>query len=79
MTLSTVSSSDEDLYELMRYYSEVGIIDNNEFLLAELRTYLDQRFDFMDRKIMLKFCIMLKDMGMLFEDKDLLDKLEHSF
>jgi len=79
MTLHTVSSSDQDLFDLMQYYNETGIIEKNEFLLAELRTYLDQRFNFMSRTMMLQFCTFLKDLGMLFEDRDLILKLEDHF
>ena len=67
------------MYNLMRYYNEAGIIDQNEYLLAELRTYVDERFDFMPRTMVLKYCNLLKDLGMLFEDKDLIMKLERNF
>lgn len=79
MTLNTVSSSDQDLYDLMVYYNEVGIIDQNEYLLAELRQYIDERFDYMNREMTLKFCNLLKDLGMLFEDKDIMVKLQKHF
>lgn len=79
MTLNTVSQSDLDLYNLMVYYNEQGIIERNEYLLAELRQYIDARFDYMDRTMILKFCNLLKDLGMLFEDKDLMLKLQRHF
>ena len=68
MTLDTTSSSDEDLFELMMYYDEHGILSENEYLLAQLREYLDNRFNFMSRQLILKYCTFLKDIGMFFQD-----------
>jgi len=79
MTLNTVSSSDQDLLELMTYYNEQGIIDQNEYLLAQLREYIDHRFDYMDRHMILKYCTLLKDLGMFFEDKEMIQRLESYF
>lgn len=53
MTLNTVSSSDQDLLNLMVYYNEAGVLDQNEYLLAELRQYIGQRFDYMNRDLIL--------------------------
>lgn len=75
MTLKTVGSSDKDLYNLMRYYLDQGILETNEYLMATLREYLDQRFDVMDRDMILKYCELLKDFGMFFEDHDLIIRL----
>lgn len=79
MTLNTVSQSDQDLYDLMVYYNDVGIIEQNEYLLADLRRFVDDRFDYMSRSMILKFCNLLRDLGMLFEDKDLMLKLQRHF
>ena len=49
MTLNTVSSSDEDFLELMKYYNDDGILHQNEYLLAQLREYIGNRFDLMQR------------------------------
>jgi hypothetical protein len=75
MTLNTASSSDEDLYNLMQYYNENDILNQNEYLLANLRTYIDERFHYMDRHMILKYCEFLKDLGMFFEDQALIDRL----
>lgn len=75
MTLNTASSSDEDLYDLMQYYNENDILNQNEYLLANLRAYVDERFIFMDRKMILKYCEFLKDLGMFFEDRELIERL----
>ena len=79
MTLNTASSSDEDLFNLMKYYDENDILNQNEYLLANLRGYIDQRFNFMERSMILKYCEFLKDLGMLFEDRDLIEKLQAYF
>ena len=75
MTLNTASSSDQDLFDLMKYYDENDILNQNEYLLANLRGYVDQRFSFMDRQMILKYCEFLKDLGMLFEDRELIERL----
>ena len=79
MTLNTTSSSDADLFELMMYYDEKGILNENEYLLAQLREYLDNRFDFMDRQLILKYCTFLKDIGMFFQDQSMILRLEEYF
>ena len=79
MTLKTVSSNDEDLLKLMQYYSDEGILNQNEYLLAMLRQYVDERFNFMDRKTILKYCEFLKDVGMFFEDKEMIVRLNEYF
>lgn len=79
MTLNTASSSDDDFYSLMKYYDENDILNQNEYLLANLRAYVDQRFNFMDRKMILKYCEFLKDLGMFFEDKELIERLQVYF
>lgn len=79
MTLKTVSSNDEDLLSLMQYYSEEGILNENEYLLAMLRQYVDERFNFMERKTILKYCEFLKDVGMFFEDKEMITRLNEYF
>ena len=66
MTLNTVSNNDKDLLDLMKYYSESGILDQNEYLLAQLRQYIEHRFNFMGREMILDYCEFLKDMGMFF-------------
>lgn len=63
----------------MMYYNEKGIINENEFLLAELRKYIDERFEFMNRTMILKYVTLLKDLGMLFEDQDIMLKLQRYF
>lgn len=79
MTLNTVSNNDRDLLNLMKYYSESGILDQNEYLLALLRQYIDQRFHFMGREMILEYCEFLKDMGMFFQDEDMVKKLQQYF
>ena len=64
MTLKTTGSSDQDLFELMHYYYENDILNQNEELLAKFREYLENRFDYMHRKMILKYCNFLKDLGM---------------
>lgn len=76
MTLNTASSSDQDQYDLMMYYNQEGILDDNEYLLSLFRQYVDMRFDFMDRPTLIKYSELLKDLGMLFNDKDLILKLD---
>ena len=63
----------------MKYYDENDILNQNEYLLANLRGYIDQRFNFMERSMILKYCEFLKDLGMLFEDRDLIEKLQAYF
>lgn len=79
MTLKTVSNNDEDLLELMKYYNEAGILDQNEYLLAQLREYIDERFDIMKRETILNYCTFLKDIGMFFEDADMIQRLNKYF
>lgn len=79
MTLKTVSSNDEDLLALMQYYSDEGILNQNEYLLAMLRSYVDERFNFMGRKTILAYCEFLKDVGMFFEDKEMIIRLNNYF
>lgn len=79
MTLNTVSNNDEDLLELMKYYNEAGILDQNEYLLAQLREYIDERFDIMKRETILNYCTFLKDIGMFFEDADMIQRLNKYF
>ena len=79
MTLNTASSNDEDLLELMKYYNEAGILDQNEYLLAQLREYIDERFDYMKRDTILNYCTFLKDLGMFFEDADMIKRLNEYF
>ena len=47
--------------------------------MANLREYVDQRFEYMERGIILKYAGLLKDFGMLFEDADLIQRLHHHF
>ena len=68
MTLETSESTDADFYELIKYYDQEGILIENEYLLARFREYVEQRFDYMDRSVLLKYCDLLKDLGMFFED-----------
>jgi hypothetical protein len=63
----------------MQYYNDTGLLSENEFLLAELRGYVEMRFGYMTRPNILKYCNFLKDLGMFFEDKDLILKLETYF
>ena len=63
----------------MVYYNETGILSENEYLLAYLRQYLDKRFEFMDRQMIINYCNFLKDLGMFFEDKDMIMRLEAYF
>lgn len=63
----------------MHYYNEEGILDQNEYLLAELRQHIDFRFNYMSRSLIMKYCIFLKDLGMFFEDQDMIQKLETYF
>lgn len=63
----------------MKYYDENEILNQNEYLLANLRAYVDDRFNFMDRHMILKYCEFLKDLGMFFEDKELIDRLQKYF
>ena len=79
MTLKTSESTDADFYELMKYYDEEGILLENEYLLARFRQYVEERFDYMDRSVLLKYCDLLKDLGMLFEDHDLINRLNNNF
>ena len=79
MTLNTASISDQDLYDLMVYYNDNDILNENEHLLAMLRGYVDQRFPYMERSVILNYCTLLKDLGMFFEDKDLIVQLEEYF
>ena len=79
MTLETSESTDADFYELIKYYDEEGILIENEYLLARFREYVEQRFDYMDRSVLLNYCDLLKDLGMLFEDADLITRLNANF
>ena len=79
MTLNTFGSSDKDFFELFKYYEENNILSENENLLAQLRHYVEQRFDYMDREMILKYSDFLKDQGMFFNDKSLIEKLDHYF
>ena len=63
----------------MQYYNANEILNQNEYLLAQLREYLGQRFDTMDREMILKFCIFLKDLGMFFNDEDMILRLQDYF
>jgi hypothetical protein len=47
--------------------------------LAQLREYIDHRFDYMDRHMILKYCSLLKDLGMFFEDKEMIERLQSYF
>jgi hypothetical protein len=44
-----------------------------------LRQYVEKRFDYMDREMILKYLEFLKDLGMFFEDKILIEKLDNYF
>ena len=79
MTLKTSESTDSDFYELIKYYDEEGILLENEYLLARFRQYVEDRFDYMDRLVLLDYCDLLKDLGMLFEDHDLINRLCNHF
>ena len=37
MTLKTHESTDADFYELIKYYDNEGILQENEYLLARIR------------------------------------------
>ena len=63
----------------MQYYNQTDILSENEYLLAMLREYIEQRFDYMSRELILKYCTFLKDLGMLFQDKDMIMKLDKYF
>ena len=56
----------------MQYYDQTDILSENEYLLAILREYIEKRFDQMSRGLILKYCTFLKDLGMLFQDKDMM-------
>jgi hypothetical protein len=79
MTLNTHGSSDKDFFDLFKYYEESNILSENENLLAQLRQYVEKRFDYMDREMILKYLEFLKDLGMFFEDKILIEKLDNYF
>lgn len=79
MTLNTARQSDYDLYELMQYYNQTDILSENEYLLAMLREYIEQRFEHMPRDLILKYCTFLKDLGMLFQDKEMIMSLNGYF
>ena len=79
MTLNTASNSDRDLLDLMKYYNLTGILDQNEYLLAQLRQYVDDRFHFMGRALILEYCNFLKDMGMFFQDSEMIVMLQNYF
>lgn len=63
----------------MKYYNESGILDDNEYLLAQLRQHVGSRFPFMERTIILQYCNFLKDLGMFFEDKEMVQQLNDYF
>ena len=79
MTLETASIADKDVLELMIYYNKSGILSENEYLLAYFRQYLEKRFSFMDRNTIISYCNFLKDLGMFFEDRDMIEMLENYF
>ena len=49
MTLALQGSGDQAFLELMKYYDEQGILEDNEDLLMKLREHLEIRFDFLQR------------------------------
>ena len=79
MTLNNYGSSDRDFYELFKFYEDNNILSENENLLAQLRHYVEQRFDYMDRSMILLYSDFLKDLGMFFDDRSLIEKLDNYF
>lgn len=63
----------------MQYYNQTDILSENEHLLAMLREYIEHRFEYMPRDLILKYCTFLKDLGMLFQDKEMIMKLNGYF
>ena len=63
----------------MQYYNQTDILSENEYLLAMLREYIEQRFQYMSRDLILKYCTFLKDLGMFFQDKDMIVLLNEYF
>jgi len=68
MTVDSKETNDHEYFQLITYYNKNNILIENEYLLAHFRSYVDARFDYMDRKDLLKYCELLQELGMLFED-----------
>lgn len=79
MTLNLSGASDDAFLELMQYYEQQDMLHSSEDLIMKLREHLELRFDFMRRDTLLKFCNFLRELGLFFEDSQLIMRLEHYF
>jgi hypothetical protein len=53
MALETNSVADEELLKLFQLFKEKGVLGDSENLLFKIRTYFDERFDFMEKETIL--------------------------
>ena len=79
MTVNSQEMNDQRYFELMTYYNKNNLLIENEYLMAHFRQYVDMRFDFMDRVDLLMYCELLRDLGMLFDDEDIIKRLNRNF
>lgn len=62
---------DEAFLEIMKEFLAAGIVEKYQDLAVKARVYLQERFEFMERGTMLGFIELFKELGMLFEDKEI--------
>ena len=62
---------DEAFLEILNEFQAKGLMDKYEELGVKARVYFQERAAFMDRPQVLGFMELFKDLGYLFEDKEL--------
>jgi hypothetical protein len=63
----------------MKKFDKIGLLTSNEFLLAKVRIYVEQRFHLMDRQMLLDYLAFLDYLGMLADDKGMFLLITNNF
>jgi hypothetical protein len=62
---------DEAFLEILKDFHSKGLIEKYQDLGVKARVYFQERFDYMNHKSILGYLELFKELGMLFEDKEI--------
>jgi len=56
----------------MKLMQKLGELEKNLELVAKIRIYFQDRVEYMDKTVMLQYLYFFLELGLVFEDKDLM-------
>ena len=79
LTFDSIKSSDQDLLELLKMFKNKGYFETEDILCTYVQDYVEERFDFISKPIVLQFATFLKDLGLWYWNTNLVQMMKNHF